>query len=187
MGTPTGKPGDLSVFPDKMSEMFKLHAKYFLFGLKDSWQFPIVFFVFYGSSRMLSNLAYSTAKTAVVFGLSNCILWIFNWMFSFPDYPLMRFILWTCPTYALCFEINQNNYEQIASRSFEIFVGKPQPKAANIASIVKLLFKRIFMISFVAFAILSSLIPLIGPFICILYLNLVHLVKFTTDYAVLCL
>ena len=72
---------------------------------------------------MLSNLAYSTAKTAVVFGLSNCILWIFNWMFSFPDYPLMRFILWTCPTYALCFEINQNNYEQIASRSFEIFVG----------------------------------------------------------------
>ncbi|KAJ3304166.1 Etoposide induced 2.4 mRNA [Kappamyces sp. JEL0829] len=167
-----------------LSESVLLILEYFCCGLRDSLQFPITLWVLYGSSTLSRSFVYSSVITASVFAAVTATYslvvqplgsWLWAWLPSWlgqsidarvgANYPWIYYICWTLPTYLFVYELNQAKYLETASRSFEIFVGKPvKPKTTSVASrVIKQLYKRLFLLAFIITSLAFTAIPHVGP------------------------
>jgi etoposide-induced 2.4 mRNA len=160
-------------------------------GIKDSVQYPICFFVLYGSTTLSQRTIQCTIANSIIF-VSSFILYQFvvkptgNLLFSplasaleyfQPYYSVLHFGFWIYPTYTLSFIVNSKRFGEIARRSNEIF-GKKQPSKSKSVSglasdFVKLLYRSLFMFVFMVLCFLISLFPGIGRTLGILLLTFV--------------
>lgn len=127
----------LRLVPFRMKS-FRMHLilEYFYNGFLDSFQFPITFFVIYGSTTLLHKTALSTLLTIAIFTISTfTFYYIVGPMASLLSLSENRFIynlFWIGPTYLLSGVINRTRYQDIATRSFQIFVGSPTRRKSTV-------------------------------------------------------
>jgi etoposide-induced 2.4 mRNA len=160
-------------------------------GIRDSVQYPICFFVLYGSTTLSQRTMQCTITNSIIF-LSSYILYQFvvkptgNLLFSplgsllhyiQPYYSVFYFGFWIYPTYLVSFVANSKHFGEIARRSNEIF-GKKQPSRAKSVSglasdFVKLLYRSLFMFVFMVCCFCVSLIPSIGRVLGVVLLTFV--------------
>ncbi|KAI8894177.1 etoposide-induced protein 2.4-domain-containing protein [Globomyces pollinis-pini] len=167
-------------------EIRTIGLNYIWHGLKDSCQFPIVLFVLYGSSTLANKSLHSFAVNFILFLSSYLFTYLVlsplnkSILDSFPAFATQTMILykifWIFPIYITSFFINHKRYKQIASRSFQIFVGKPMQESSSVSQLatglVKQIHKSLLFAMFLLASSLMSLIPIIGNIISIILLNL---------------
>jgi hypothetical protein len=166
--------------PKKFNLMAAISSAIFN-GLYDAIQFPVCFFVLYGSSTLLKRSIQATLINLAVFTSSflafQVIVKPISTLLPQIDYTVIYFGFWVYPTYTLAFLLNYKNFSEIARRSFEIFTATTKVKSNQVSILasdfVKLMYKSLFMFVHFLVCFVVSFIPTIGPILSILLLTFV--------------
>ncbi|KAH9244930.1 hypothetical protein BASA81_017633 [Batrachochytrium salamandrivorans] len=144
-----------------LSELLLLNSSYAWAGVQDSFAWPIALFVVYGSTTLatkmmqclfLNGLLFLGSVLAfdyVVSPLAKLGMEVFcrSLSISYDIEAIIRrlgtvlhviyYVAWIYPLYAFSFFVSSRWYQDIANRSYEIFVGKPQAQIVSIPKLIK--------------------------------------------------
>ncbi|KAJ8323782.1 hypothetical protein QVD99_007059 [Batrachochytrium dendrobatidis] len=192
-----------------LSKPFMLAGSYIWAGLQDSFAWPITLFVVYGSTTLKTRMMQCVFLNGIIF-LGSVL--IFNNLVS-PLAKLcleslckslnisedteaiirhlgsaisgLYYIAWIYPLYAFSFFVNSQWYQDIANRSYEIFVGKPKTQSKSIPTLIKNAasdtYRGLMIFNFFVQVALIYHVPFIGPAFSYILLNFI-LAFFAFEY-----
>ncbi|KAH6576528.1 hypothetical protein BASA50_008618 [Batrachochytrium salamandrivorans] len=174
-----------------LSELLLLNSSYAWAGVQDSFAWPIALFVVYGSTTLatkmmqclfLNGLLFLGSVLAfdyVVSPLAKLGMEVFcrSLSISYDIEAIIRrlgtvlhviyYVAWIYPLYAFSFFVSSRWYQDIANRSYEIFVGKPQAQIVSIPKLIKNVvsdaYRGLLVFNFIVQVSLIYQLPLVGP------------------------
>ncbi|KAI8912881.1 etoposide-induced protein 2.4-domain-containing protein [Entophlyctis helioformis] len=184
-----------------LAQSATLAASYLVAGLKDSFAWPISLFVVYGSTTLKTRLLQCIFLNGVIFlgsilafdhivsPLARLAMVTLSRSLGFSDDigSILRslgslitglyYTAWVYPLYAASFFASSKWYQDIATRSFQIFVGETATPQVSLPKLIKNAvsdaYRGILIFNYMLQAALLSRIPYIGPVLSFALFNFV--------------